>query len=67
MSSSVKTTATSEPLITNAFLNFSQTIKSPKTKSNYIHPINPSRVKGLPTGMIENALALHVVQNFSAI
>ena len=67
MNSSVKTTATSEPLITDAFLNLSQTIKSPKTKSNYIHPINPSRVKGLPSGMIENALAVARCSNFSAI
>lgn len=29
-------TATSAPLISDSFLNFSQTIKSPKTKSNYI-------------------------------
>ena len=29
-------TATSEPLISDSFLNFSQTIKSPKTRANYI-------------------------------
>jgi site-specific recombinase XerD len=36
--STVKTTAT-EPLITDAFLNFSQTIKSPKTRANYIQAL----------------------------
>jgi hypothetical protein len=36
----VKTTSTAtEPIITYAFLNFSQTIKSPKTRSNYIQAL----------------------------
>lgn len=36
--SPVKTAAT-DPLISDSFLNFSQTIKSPKTKSNYIQAL----------------------------
>jgi site-specific recombinase XerC len=37
----MSTAATNEPpLITDAFLNFSQTIKSPKTRANYIQTLN---------------------------
>lgn len=35
----MSTTVKPEPLLTDAFLNFSQTIKSPKTKSNYIQAL----------------------------
>jgi integrase len=37
--STVKTTAKAEPPISESFLNFSQTIKSPKTRSNYIQAL----------------------------
>jgi hypothetical protein len=35
----MSTVKTTEPLITDAFLNFSQTIKTPKTRSNYIQAL----------------------------
>jgi hypothetical protein len=35
----MSTVKTAGPLITDAFLNFSQTIKTPKTRSNYIQAL----------------------------